>query len=399
MQARTALTSFFLPLVLALPTAAPGASAASLTELDASFSLSEGDTFPTYSDRIDSLSGKIDTVPIGDAFGEANRDGVTAGTGSCPSDLGVSGAEWFCWQGAENDPPGGDSATTDWYPQGISGDWDSAVAGGSPDGERLMVSWYDHTDNGKGTRISLIDNSDPNNVRYRHALLVEPTSGDDFDSMGTLHAGGIAWIGDYLYVVDTGKGIRVFDLTHVWRTEADSSKSKIGKVDGKYYAYDYRFAIPQIGFYSQEGKCKRPAESPETDPLCFSSVSVDHSTNPPSLLTGEFYYDEAPGARMARWSIDTSTGKLTTDGGTTTSANLYTTTHDSVQGSLSHEGTFWLTSSAGDHGELHTTAVGEEGSTKEIPRGPEDLSRNPDGGALWSLTEHPELRVVYRMPT
>ena len=395
MKIRTALAALAsVPLLLA-PAGTGSAAAPTLTALDATFTIAQRGSFDTYGTRIAALDRKLPKATVDTVFAEANRDAVTAGTGSCPSSIPVPDASWFCWAGAQNSPPNDDAGTDAWMPQGVSGSWDAA-AGGGTSAKGLLVSWYDAKDVGKGVRVSFVDGSDP--TRYRHALLVEPTSGDDFKGV-EVHAGGIAWVGHYLYVVDTNRGVRVFDLDHVWRTAADPTKEKIGNDgSGNFHAFDYRFAIPQTGEYIQDGSCVRPAPNPETDPLCWSYVGVDRSNG--SLVTGE-YISGKSGGRVVQWPIDAATGRLTENSsGAVSSRAAFQTTRTNVQGGTSHGGTFWLSSSTGrgNDGQLHRTRVGESGTTSATPTGPEDLSYDPGTGDLWSVTEWPELRVTFRTP-
>ncbi|EQD83881.1 hypothetical protein A8924_6107 [Saccharopolyspora erythraea NRRL 2338] len=404
MNVRAVLATLAVPVLIAVPAAGTTSAAApTLTALDATFTVSERGSFDTYGARVAALDGLLEKAPVDTVFGEANRDAVDAGAGSCPAGIPAPDASWFCWYGAQNDPPNDDAGTENWMPQGITGSWDAA-AGGGTSARGLLVSWYDAQNLGKGVRISFVDNSDPANVRYRHALLVEPTAGDDFRGVTvpdgkSLHAGGIAWVGHHLYVVDTDRGVRVFDLDHIWRTAADPSKSKIGNDgNGNFHAFDYRFVIPQVGEYTQDGTCVRPAPNPKTDPLCWSYVGVDHSSN--SLVTGE-YISGKPGGRVVHWPIDETTGRLVTGGGgAVSSVAAYQTSRTNVQGATSHDGTFWLSSSTGrgNDGQLHRTRVGQSGTTSATPTGPEDLSFDPASGDLWSVSEWPELRVVFRTP-
>lgn len=72
--------------------------------------------------------------------------------------------------------------------------------------------------------------------RYRHLLLVEPQGSGDTVSFkpartgsGTsLHAGGIVWLGDKLYVADTTQGFRVFDLSRIIEVTHTDDLSRIG---------------------------------------------------------------------------------------------------------------------------------------------------------------------------
>ncbi|TCP56841.1 hypothetical protein EV191_101788 [Tamaricihabitans halophyticus] len=377
-------------LVLATAQTVPAAPAAAdtLTEIDKSpFQLAEKDSFAEYQPRVENLDKLLPKASFGDVLADANRDGSDL----C-KDTGIDGAVGFCW----ND---GDDATSEWYPQGISGSWD-ADPSGEYEGQRAMfTSWYHKGD--KGARVSLVDYNDPQAPKYRHLLLVEPTAEDDFAQV-KVHAGGIAWVGDYLYVVDTGWGVRVFDLNHLWQTEADPDKNQIGKgSDGKYYAYDYRYVLPQVGSFTQDekGSCNPPPSNQDA-PLCFSWVGLDRSTSPASLLTGEFFYEQEPGGRMARWPLDPNTGKLQGENGVTKPENVYASPHISMQGGVSADGTFLMSSSRGqnERGYLYKAQVDQESSSSRVPEGIEDLSYDPADGHVWSLTEYPNNRAVIGIP-
>lgn len=369
---------------------APGVSAVpeNLTEIDNSYAMTDGGSFDTFAPWVSSLDSKVPGAEFTDVVADGNRPGSDL----C-RDTGIDGATGFCW----ND---GDDGTSEWYPQGISGSWDADPSGSYQGHRAIFVSWYHKGD--KGARVSLVNYDDPAKPVYRHVLLVEPTGEDNFKQV-PVHAGGIAWVGNYLHVVDTDKGVRVFDLNHLWRTEPDSSESKIGLVDGKYYAYNYAYVLPQVGAYSQEGSgdCD-PAPVDQLDaPLCFSWVSLDRSTTPPSLLTGEFYYGTVGGARMVRWDLDPSTGLLATDGaGALSSKNAYQSPEINIQGGLSYNGTFLATSSrdAGTRSIVYRATVGEPSTEISVPPGIEDLSHDPADGRTWSLSEHPDNRMVFGIP-
>ena len=216
--------------------------------------------------RVAKLEANYPRSSVGAVIASANR--AVQPLGSAPELKGVKGvAGGFRWNA-------GDNAVDYWWPQGITGSAD-AVPGGVVDGHReLLVSWY--SKNGKGTRVSFVNADELSGAKYRHVLLVEP---DDSGGFGLVqsHAGGIAWVGDYLYVAETNGGLRVFDMRHLL------------KVPNPDDALGYAFILPQVGLY-------------RTNPgLRFSFVALDR-TNGPALVTGEYKQGAASG-RIVRWPL------------------------------------------------------------------------------------------------
>ncbi len=362
----------------------PTAVADTLTALDpAPYQLSDGGSFATYRPRVAALSATL---------GVASMDSVLAGANRTARplchDAKVSGAVGFCWDLA-------DDLTPEWFPQGVSGSGD-ASADGLYQGHRIVaVSWYDLLA-GKGVRVSLVDRDNAGSTHYRHVLLVDPVSTTDYRNV-PVHAGGIAWYGDYLYVVDTAHGLRVFDLRQLWPVDP-SDGSTIGRgSDGHYYAAGYSYVAPQIGAYSQagDGNCSPPPTG-TTDPLCFSSLSLDRSTSPPSLLTSE-YYAGAAGSRLVRWSIDPATGLLAPAGdGVVHAVAAYRSPHSDVQGAVSVGGRFFTdTSHDIASGVRYDERVGEPASAVTYPVGAESLSYWPATGQLWAVGEFIDTRMVF----
>lgn len=132
----------------------------------------------------------------------------------------------------------GDNNTKDWVPQGITSSADAFGKGTWNDHNVWIVSWYRDKDS---VRLSFVDRK---THKYRHVMLVYPTADDDFKSIA-IHAGGIMWYGNVLYVVDTKVGIRAFDLDNIWEVEIADG---VGKTkDGKGYSADgYLYVLPQI---------------------------------------------------------------------------------------------------------------------------------------------------------
>ncbi len=151
--------------------------------------------------------------------------------GSPPSGNGDPNEAW-AWQS-------GDYKTTKWMPQGITSSADALGKGDWNDHEAWVVSWY-QKEGDKNVRVSFVDRK---THEYRHVLLVYPSADDDFKSI-TIHAGGIMWYGNVLYVVDTSNGIRAFDLDNIWEVESGDGVGKTS--DGKYSAAGYRYVLPQV---------------------------------------------------------------------------------------------------------------------------------------------------------
>ncbi|WFB11314.1 hypothetical protein LRS74_32955 [Streptomyces sp. LX-29] len=93
-----------------------------------------------------------------------------------------------------------DAKSKDWWPQGITTYYD--VTG--LDGTRMMVSWY-NKDEAKGARVALIDRRAAN-PRYHYIKLVTAKpNGNEYTAelIRGLHAGGLAWYRNRLYVTDS----------------------------------------------------------------------------------------------------------------------------------------------------------------------------------------------------
>ena len=136
----------------------------------------------------------------------------------------------------------------------------SASPTGLVDGRRVVVvSWYYTPPSGstyeKGVRLAFVDVTDPQAPTYRFALLVEPKgtpAAPDFAPI-TIHAGGIVWFGDLLYVVEPGKGFRVFDISRAMQVATDIDT--IGCTKAVCHAGLYKYVVPQIGAYTTASAC------------------------------------------------------------------------------------------------------------------------------------------------
>lgn len=348
----------------------------------ASLRLADADTWEVQRARVLELAGEATITPVSlaEVLTDLNRSGERV-TSVPEVECFHVGFRWNA----------GDSAVDYWYPQGISGSA-AASAEGTVDGRRvLLVSWYHKPDaegvpDDKGVRIAVVDVTYMAEVRYRFALLVEPVMRDGRVDIAPVrvHAGGLAWVGDLLYVPDTRHGFRVFALDSLLRVDG-SDNALIGRQSDGFHAHGYRYVMAQIGHYRlcDGGCCAR-----------FSYAALDHSTDPPSILSGE-YSAGARHGRIHRWDLASDSGRLVTDAaGVAVASQLLFAGDSKVQGALSWQGRFFLSES----GSLHPLRIGEAGAileTRGWVYGAEDLHYSPRSDNLWSHSEHPGSRFVF----
>lgn len=243
-----------------------------------------------------------------------------------------------------------DDRTTDWFPQGLTG---------SADGRVHAVSWY--SKRGEGVRISFVDLDAQPLPRYRHVRLVKSARGGERYERVRVHAGGIAWVGELLFVADTTRGLRVFDTAGIVRADGDDA-----------------YLLPQVGAYRAAGAAEG---------LAFSCAFLDRADR--ALVVGE--YRREPGGRIVRWPIDLETGELAP-----AATAAYAAPIDRVQGIATVDGHL-LAACSRPGGRLFAGRPGEPARGFGFwPRLPEDLHR--DGDQLFSLSEKPGRRAVFGVP-
>ncbi|MFI0357853.1 hypothetical protein [Actinomadura sp. 9N407] len=365
--------------------------------LDADPKIGDADDADTFEKRIERLREKIqeadeaDLVGIADVIRDVNHS-AQAPCGTPPTSDTVQ----FCWNDEDNEG-------TTWIPQGLTASWD-AHADGTYAGHRIIAaSWHD--DKGRdgtdrGCRVTFINYDDPEKPKYRHALLVVPDGDGSFQAMpADSHAGGIAWVGDKLYVADTQE-LRVFDLNNIWRAQPDSSHKKIGMYDGKVYAADYRYAIPQ-------SRCYEPKQ-----PLRFSCVSLDRTRTPNSLIIAEYKKDRAgvhstknADAEIVRWDLGDDGWLVESSENEALASGAWVTTRANINGAITHgdaaEPEFVLTTSEFDRKPawVHRAKIGSSERYTRVPAGGiEDLTYEPQSKRMWTLTEYNGRRTVFGIP-
>lgn len=292
-----------------------------------------------------------------------------------------------------------DSFSQRWWPQGITTSIDATgtrrglVAGR----EVVVTSWYSHQVAGinKGVRISFVD---VNARRYRHVLLVVPKVVDGQVTLAPLkaHAGGIVWVGPWLYVAGTAKGIHVFrldDIVAIPDDLYDEDADRIGRHGDRLASYGHRFVLPLRFSY-------RAAADEGEEPLRYSFLSLDRDPAGPALVVGE-YGRRKQTTRLARFELDPETYLLPTDEhGLSRPLLLEGNGQRGMQGACVVGDTWYLTASHGPWG-LGTLYVGRPGAWRAVrralPMGPEDIAYVPATDSLWSVTEHPGRRWIYKL--
>jgi hypothetical protein len=332
----------------------------------------------TFSAWIDAYPASLQRVTLGDITGDLNRTATKVATvpGNPP---GLQDA-WM-WQS-------GDESVTYWTPQGVTGSFDATSSGVVNARKLVLVSWYYTLANDagstadKGVRIAIVDVTDPAAVAYRFALLVTPTA-TGFDAV-KVHAGGLAWVGDRLYVPISNSGFRVFDLSRILKlTGTADSLGPDG--NGTYNAYGYAYAIPEVERYTIGNAACAPR---------FSFVALDRGGS--SLISGE--YDAASiRGRLYRWPLSPSGTLEQTSSGRVVPVAAWFLGESHIQGAIGIGSTYWLSSSRPAAGAGELDRLSEAAATVRLGwnDSPEDLAYDPQGAAIWSLSEGINSRYLF----
>lgn len=325
------------------------------------------------------LVAKLGVVPVRTVMANANHD-RTAITDS----LGLAGyTTGFKFDSGDN----GDCTN---YPQGITTSRDAVgtANSGNYDGHQLvLVSWYtkDGCSGGQSrSRITLVDWDATYPNKYRKILLVEPTGSEaapDFKDV-LVHAGGVSWYGDYLYVADTGRGMRVFDMRKILKANTGGSADQIGRQsENTYYAHNYAYVLPQVGSVT--------AATTSGTALRWSTISLDRPAA--SIVMTEYtcqadctsYPNRAP--RAIRFPFAPG---ATTFAATTTATEALRLPWYKLNGVASHNSRWWFASSGAKKLYYWKPATGSE--TFDWVGGAESISYWEDAtepDLLWSLQE------------
>jgi hypothetical protein len=290
----------------------------------------------------------------------------------------------FAWES-------GDAKVAYWVPQGLAG-------GVSGTRKALVAAWYYDTchnasdsnprvdgTQSKGVRVSFVDVTEGSGpYPYRHLLLVEPTA-QGFQEVD-IHAGGLAWVGHYLYVVDSSHGLRVFDLNLVKQvSDASVCADRVGLYQGNYCAAGYSYVVPQVDLYAL------PKGLPASCRPTFSGLGRDLTTSGANegLVTAEYRNDSLYG-RLFRWPLGTNDRLATDPNGVVHPSAAYYLSNRNIQGAVGKDGNFWMAATRycgsvfyGKPGAATAVHRFDQGSWGPLSQGMHLSS----AGNLWTLTE------------
>ncbi len=325
----------------------------------------------------------------------------------------------------------GDDAYNTWYPQGVGISRTSTLNG-------VLLSWYHRNSAGETDMTRITVGARPSagtNGSYRIVLLAVPATTDSgrlamqdvqpvradlstnaVSDLG-LHAGGIAVAGNHLYVADTAGGFRVFNLSKPYQVATGKTGLGLDAADNRFYARGAKYALFEEGRYAYDtsaGTCKPDTQAPDGPGrnLCFSTVSVDNSYPTPGLVSSEYRRTAGVVAgrpvRVVRWPLNAD-GSLRATGGVVTSTTVYGTYTPRIQGVAAHYNSaqrttvYYNTSYTDGNGVVRPGTVYSDHGGRNAwsiagTRGAEAFGydeNNTDGHRLWSVTEHPNLRMLY----
>lgn len=271
-----------------------------------------------------------------------------------------------------------------WWPQGITTSADANAEGLYAGRSVVMTSWYarGRLRRWLGSRLSVIDGVDEARHGYRHVLLVDSAPWwrwtGRFKAV-RVHAGGIVWFGDHVYVTGSSQGLRVFRL------------DDISRVRNRLWSRGYRYVLAQHRSYVAEHDADAGA-------MTYSFLSLDHGGSVPHLVAGQ-YGRKGGEHRLMRFALDPDTGLLQSDeSGRAVPAQFYDRQVERMQGATIVGNSWIITASAGEGvpGDLWVGRPGKYTRHRGVlPTGPEDVSYWPQRRQVWTSTEWPGHRWVF----
>lgn len=334
----------------------------------------------TYSEPVAGLLAQAGRASVSTVMDDANHDRT-------PVKAISTQEHGFQWASSDNND-------TDVAPQGITTSRDAVGTSknGRYDGRQVIAASF-YNNSPKGSRINLTDWDSNYPDKYRRILLVEPTGSKADPSFKdvTDHVGGVAWYGHYLYVADTGSGMRVFDMSKIIKTYSGGDKNLIGKHGDRFHAHNYAYALPQVGRIDSH-------VSSGTTKLTWSTISLDRPKR--SIVMSEYKCpadtdcDYAKGTtRAIRFPFAPDSTKFAAK---TQASQALNTPFNYINGVASHNGRWWFNDSR--HKKLNYWGGEGSVSTYDWVSWGESISyweddEKPD--ELWSLQEGKGNRNVF----
>jgi hypothetical protein len=260
------------------------------------------------------------------------------------------------------------SWTRRWYPQGIDlGVWHGR--------RTLAVSWFRQRLDGHhlASRVALVDLD-----RSRHLDVLLAVEEEGVLQPAPIHAGGIAWFGDRLFVAATRRGVWEFDLSRIRRVHGAEARRVAG-------------ASPRGPKVSALVAVRTRVHPIDLRCSYLGRVIDPDGTPLHRVLIGEYTPDDT--GRIAEFDIPEDDGGFT-------ERERFSPGIPRMQGAVRWGDRHFVSQS--DHlrpGALWTgTRDALTRSRIPLPVGCEDLALDPDARLLWTLGEHPWKRVVRGIP-
>ena len=301
-----------------------------------------------------------------------------------------------------------DELSRRWWPQGVTTSADAGAVDAGPATEELagrrvvLTSSYSKEVGGvgHGARISVVDVTDPDRVRYQHVLLVKAVVAENGEGAGGVaggvrfepvhsHAGGLVWHGDHLHVAATAKGFHTFRLSDI--VAAGGLEGHRGlEGHGHPYLLPTRFA-----------HAARTEEGARA--FRYSFLSSVREEGRVAVVAGEYAPPSGRGStRLAEVTVDLTTGLPAVDEEGRVRPVLLGEGVRQAQGAVRAGGRWYVGTSNGRF-RRGSTWVGPEARDGLEPRsftrragvlpvGPEDLAAWPSRDELWTVTEYPGRR-------
>ncbi|MDB5178413.1 MAG: hypothetical protein JWN01_356 [Patescibacteria group bacterium] len=306
---------------------------------------------------------------------------ITSGYGTLNAGSGCKDA--FAKQAKSGSVHWGNSDVMCWNASDLSGGWSPQAIAGSgssysseaPAGREIILAGMYTTghpsglvatpgSSGQASRMTIID---AGNRHYRHVELAKPC-GSSANKVCKLdaHVGGMAWVGNTLYVAATS-GMYVFNFKDMY----------------------------VIGGHPVMVASKRWSFTNGSDKI--STVSLDRSSTPDALVTAEYRTDSEASGKVMRWNLSGES-----IGGATATADTAFTKMRYMQGVAANKGSYAATSSKYDE-ILRWKGAGGATTGYRVPKqNAESLYIDYSRSKMWSLTELPfgsSYRFVFSLPS